>query len=239
LREQLHTIPVNDAFDLGGECPVCNMINELETKSIDFTMGPSYMEDDVRAETSKSGFCQKHMELLYENQNRLGLALIIKSHIDKVINDVEKLSKNNTRIPTPSLFKKQVDNSGVVAYMEDLNSSCYVCDRINGTFDRYIATIFYLYRQEEEFRKKFRECQGFCNQHYGLLYKQASRYLKADKLQDFYKQLNLLYLDNMKRVSDDLEWFINKFDYRYADEPWKNSKDALPRSMNKTNSIIK
>ncbi|NLL71960.1 MAG: hypothetical protein GX237_00320 [Clostridiales bacterium] len=239
MREQLHTIPVNDAFDLGGECPVCNMINELETKSIDFTMGPSYMEDDVRAETSKSGFCQKHMELLYENQNRLGLALIIKSHIDKVINDVEKLSKNNTRIPTPSLFKKQVDNSGVVAYMEDLNSSCYVCDRINGTFDRYIATIFYLYRQEEEFRKKFRECQGFCNQHYGLLYKQASRYLKADKLQDFYKQLNLLYLDNMKRVSDDLEWFINKFDYRYADEPWKNSKDALPRSMNKTNSIIK
>ena len=239
MREQLHTIPVNDAFDLGGECPVCNIINELETKSIDFTMGPSYMEDDVRAETSKSGFCQKHMELLYENQNRLGLALIIKSHIDKVINDVEKLSKNNTRIPTPSLFKKQVDNSGVVAYMEDLNSSCYVCDRINGTFDRYIATIFYLYRQEEEFRKKFRECQGFCNQHYGLLYKQASRYLKADKLQDFYKQLNLLYLDNMKRVSDDLEWFINKFDYRYAVEPWKNSKDALPRSMNKTNSIIK
>ncbi len=42
----------------------------------------------------------------------------------------------------------------------------------------------------------------------------------------------------MKRVTDDLEWFTDKFDYRNEDKPWKNSKDALPRSMNKTNSIL-
>lgn len=238
MREQLHTIPVNDAFDLGGECPICNMIDELETKAIDFTMGPSYMEDDVRGETSKTGFCQKHMGQLYKNQNRLGLSLIIKSHMDRVIKEVEKLSKNNARIPTPSLFKKQVDNSGVAAYMKHLNESCYICDKVNRTFDRYIATVFYLYRQEEMFRKKFRECQGFCNQHYGLLYKQAPKNLSGEQLKDFCKELNSLYLDNMKRVREDLEWFINKFDYRYADEPWKNSKDALQRSINKTNSII-
>ena len=238
MREQLHTIPVNDAFDLGGECPVCNMIQEIETKAIDFTMGPSYMEDDVRGETSKKGFCQKHMGLLYKNQNRLGLSLIIKSHMDKVIKDIEKLSKSNTRIPTPFLFKKQGDSSGVASYMEHLDDSCYICDNVNRTFDRYIATVFYLYKQEDMFRKKFRECQGFCNKHYGLLYKQASMHLSGEQLKDFYKELNSLYLDNMKRVRDDLEWFINKFDYRYADEPWKNSKDALQRSINKTNSII-
>ena len=38
----------------------------------------------------------------------------------------------------------------------------------------------------------------------------------------------------MKRVTDDLEWFIDKFDYRHKDEPWKNSKDALPRAITKT-----
>jgi hypothetical protein len=40
----------------------------------------------------------------------------------------------------------------------------------------------------------------------------------------------------MKRVKEDLDWFIDKFDYRYKDEPWKNSKDALPRMLQKVNS---
>lgn len=106
MKEKLHTIPVNDGFDNGGECPVCNMRKDLEVKAIDFTMGPSYMEDDVRGETSKLGFCQEHIKLLYENQNRLGLSLILKSHMDKIIKDIEKLA-SSPRIPGPSLFKNK------------------------------------------------------------------------------------------------------------------------------------
>lgn len=236
MKEKLHTIPVNDAFDKAGECPVCNMRQELEDKAIDFTMGPSYMEDDVRGETSRLGFCERHIELLYKNQNRLGLSLIIKSHMDKIIKDIEKLSGSSKK-PSSTLFRRQGDNSPIVSYMDNLNCSCYICSMINRTFERYIATVFYLYRHEEEFRRKFRECQGFCNQHYGILYKEASRHLSGGQLKDFIDELNSLYLDNMKRVRDDLEWFINKFDYRYANEPWKNSKDALPRAITKTNSI--
>ncbi len=237
MKEKLHTIPVNEAFDNGGECPVCNMRKELETSAIDFTMGPSYMEDDVRGETSKRGFCKEHIELLYKNQNRLGLALILKSHMDRVIKDVEKLTGNSTRIQAPSLFKKQSNNSGLMSYIEGLDSSCYVCDMINSTFDRYISTIFYLYRQEDDFRQKFRKGKGFCSHHYGVLYKQAPMHLSGEQLKDFISELDSLYLDNMKRVRDDLDWFIDKFDYRYANEPWKNSKDALPRTINKINSI--
>ena len=40
-----------------------------------------------------------------------------------------------------------------------------------------------------------------------------------------------VYFDNMERVNGDLSWFIDKFDYRYKNEPWKNSKDALPRGI--------
>ena len=236
--EKLHTIPVNEAFDNDCECPVCYMRKELETKAIDFTMGPSYMEDDVRGETSRLGFCSAHIELLYKNQNRLGLALILKSHMDKVIKDVEKLTGSNTRIQAPSLFRKQGESSGLVSYIEGLDDSCYICDMINRTFERYIATIFYLYHQEESFRQKFRECKGFCSHHYGVLYKNAPKHLSGNQIKDFIKELDALYLENMKRVRDDLDWFVDKFDYRYADEPWKNSKDALPRTINKTNSII-
>ena len=54
-------------------------------------------------------------------------------------------------------------------------------------------------------------------------------------LTEFIDMLNEVYLSNLKRVRDDLDWFIDKFDYRYADEPWKNSRDALPRSILKLN----
>ena len=39
--------------------------------------------------------------------------------------------------------------------------------------------------------------------------------------------------ENLARVQADLDWFIAKFDYRNAGADWKNSKDAVSRSMQK------
>jgi hypothetical protein len=235
LKVKLFTIPVTEAFEADNECPVCAMRKKLETSVIEFTMGPSYMEDDVREATSRLGFCEKHLEMLYQNQNRLGLALILKTHMDKTIKDIEKQAESKSM--AASLFKKKGEGSGVVSYINELESHCYVCDKMEGTFERYIATIFHLYQREESFRKLFQSSKGFCTGHYKILYAAASEYLSKDEMSIFINDLNRLYLNNMKRVSADLEWFINKFDYRYNDQPWKNAKDALPRTMQKTNSI--
>ncbi len=238
MKEKLHTIPVNEAFDTDCECPLCIMYKSLEEKAIDFTMGPSYMEDDVRGETSRLGFCDKHLELLYKNQNRLGLALILQSHMDLLIKEAEKHTSVNGKLPIPSLFKKKGEQLSHAAHLDQYKDTCYICDMIEGTFDRYIATIFHLYRTEKEFRSKFAACKGFCKNHYSVLHSSASKSLSGEELNGFLKLLDTLYIENMKRVRDDLEWFINKFDYRYAEEPWKNAKDAMPRAMLKTNSII-
>lgn len=238
MKEKLYTIPVNEAFESDCECPVCAMRKKLEVNAIEFTMGPSYMEDDIREATSRLGFCEKHLEQLYKNQNRLGLALILKTHMDKIVRDVEKHSGSGIKISSPSLFKKKGETAGVVSYLKELEDNCFVCDKIDGTFERYIATIFHLYHTEEGFRRKFNASKGFCTSHYKILYAAAPEYLSSEELNSFLKDLNHLYLENMKRVRDDLEWFINKFDYRYAEEPWKNAKDALPRSMQKTNGIL-
>ena len=53
MAEQLYTIPVNDAFHADCECPLCQMQKTLEEHAIEYTMGPSYMEDDNRAMTDK------------------------------------------------------------------------------------------------------------------------------------------------------------------------------------------
>lgn len=235
MKEKLYTIPVNDAFNEECECPVCSMRKSLESNAIEYTMGPSYMEDDIREVTSRLGFCEKHLAMLYQNQNRLGLALILKSHMDKIIRDTEKYSDVKDRVS--SFFKKKSEKPEIVSYFEQLEESCFICDKINNTFDRYIATIFHLYHHEESFRKKFNESKGFCAKHYKTLYWASEEYLNGEEQIRFRKELNKIFLENMKRVRDDLSWFIDKFDYRNANEPWKNSKDALPRAMEKTNGI--
>ena len=237
MKEKLYTIPVNEAFEADTECPLCTMRKKLETDAIEFTMGPSYMEDDIREATSRLGFCEKHLEQLYKHQNRLGLALILKTHMDKLVADIQKQSSTE-KVVGSSLFRKKSEIPAVVSHISGLEKTCFVCDKIDGTFERYIATIFYLYHTEEAFCIKFKSTRGFCTGHYKLLYEAAPAQLRGEELTCFLKTLNELYLENMKRVRDDLEWFINKFDYRYADEPWKNAKDSLPRAMQKTNSIL-
>ena len=238
MKEQLYTIPVNDAFASACECPICAMRRELEKNAIEYTMGPSYMEDDNRAMTDKLGFCQEHIMSLYQQKNRLGLALMLKTHTDKTIKDLKALSKSK---PTASggLFKKSPqDASPVGAYIQELESHCFICERIEDTFQRYIHTIFHLWKKDSAFQEAFSSCKGFCTCHYGLLYDQSSQYLNKEQRNTFIDILNTVYFTNMERVNEDLEWFINKFDYRYENEPWKNAKDAIPRSITKTNHMI-
>lgn len=47
MKEQIHTIPISDAFDNAGECPFCYIEKRTEDHVMDFVLGhgASYMED--------------------------------------------------------------------------------------------------------------------------------------------------------------------------------------------------
>lgn len=237
MKEQLYTIPVNEAFESDCECPLCKMKKELERNAIEFTLGPSYMEDDNRAITDEMGFCEKHIQDLYKEKNRLGLALMLSTHMAKTSKDLKKLSAAATPAGK-SLFKKSSETSSLGAYVAKLEESCFICKRMNMVFDRYIDTIFHLYKKDSTFSDKIKNSKGFCTYHYALLFDKASAYLSKDVLENFLSDINSVYFSNMERMQEDIEWFINKFDYRYQDEPWKNAKDALPRAILKTHSSI-
>lgn len=235
MKEKLYTIPVNDAFNIDCECPLCVMYHDLETNAIDFTLGPSYMAEDIRQITDKEGFCANHIKLMYKKQNSLGIANILKTHLNKRIKDIESLS--NQPINKGGLFKKNT-LSPISEYIREHNESCFVCNKINSTFNRYLATITHLYKNDSNFRVKLTSSKGFCLKHYDMLYSQGLEDMKGSVLDNFIQDINKVTLDNLRRVDADLDWFIDKFDYRYKNEPWKNSKDAVERTITKTNSII-
>ena len=234
MKEQLYSIPVNDAFAADCECPVCQMYHKLETDSVEYTMGPSYMEDDTRALTDAKGFCGKHIKMVYDQDNRLGMAWVMKTHFDKTINDIKKVMPSGPA----KLIKKGISDSPLIKYIDNLDNSCFVCDRINNFFDQYVDTIFFLWKKDDEFKEKFKSAKGFCTPHYSLLPKKAAAHLKGDDLESFVGIINDMYITNMERVRDDLAWFINKFDYKYQNEPWYNAKDSVIRSLVKTNGVI-
>lgn len=236
MKEQLYTIPVNDAFNQPCECPLCKIYDNLEQESIDFMLGPSYMEDDIRMETNKTGFCTKHIKQLYDRQNRLGIALMLHTHMKHTGEHIEKMAKS-CNSSKKSLFGKK-ENSPLIDYIKEIENSCYICNRIENVFDRYIKTVIHCYTHDDDFKKKFNESKGFCTKHYGMLYEYAEKTLNSSALNNFISDLNDIYINNFKRVTDELEWFIDKFDYKNENEPWKNSKDAIQRSILKTNGLF-
>ena len=238
MKEKIYTIPVLDAFQTESECPFCTLYNTLEQNSINFTLGPSYMENDVRIETNKKGFCLPHYQMMSKEKNSLGLALMLHTHmihVHKNLNELLKKQKPNKKSSFPSLFSKK-GNTGVTEnlveqYLHEIHNSCYICEQIQNTFDRYVDTFFYLWKKDKSFIDLVKKCNGFCLQHFGVLYSAAPNFLNQIQLSDFYECIIPLQLENLKRIEEELDWFIKKFDYRYEKEPWKNSKDALPRGI--------
>ena len=82
MKEKIYTIPINDAFDIDCECPVCEFENQQEKQRIEYTLGASMMEPDSRIFTNKLGFCKHHTSMLLKCENKLSFALVLKTHIE-------------------------------------------------------------------------------------------------------------------------------------------------------------
>jgi hypothetical protein len=219
LIEKIYTIPVNEAFGEESECAVCVLEKRFEKEMTEFFLGPSLMEPDHRVETNDKGFCSRHFEMLYDaEKNRLGLALILDTHYAKQIDRIAKASGSP---------------DSIVSALDKIEKSCAVCDKLAFTLDRYIEVIFHLWLTETDYRASFERQPGFCLKHYKSLVAGAKKHLPRKELGPFTQILAKMQLENLKRTKTDLQGFIRKFDYRFADEPWGTAKDAVPRSIEK------
>ncbi|MCL1882354.1 MAG: DUF6062 family protein [Defluviitaleaceae bacterium] len=230
MPDHIHTIPVLDALREPKNCAFCVMKEKLESDAIQFMMGSSYMEDDVRMETNKVGFCKNHLEAMYKEQNRLGLGLMLHTHMQQLNKDIGNIISG--RIPV-SFFGK--DQSGTVTrlkkHLEKTHESCYVCKKVSGTFKRYIDTFFYIWGKGGEDAKLISAQNGYCVPHFIELLEAAEK-LGRGKREKFLDEMLLVQQKRLLEMEEDLEWFTLKFDHKNADEPWKNAKDALPRALN-------
>ena len=222
--EQIYTIPVNEAFEASAAdkscgCPFCALYNKLENDELDLILGASMMEPDVRIKTNKKGFCRTHYDMMFVRKNRLGMALTLESHLDELKKELRDGGLGG------GMGNKPIKRIG------ELEQSCYVCDRIDFNFEHMVETAVLLWSTDENFPAKLKAQPYFCLPHYKKFLQYGQSRLQKKKLQEFAKQAEEIEEKYLEELKEDVSWFCKKFDYRYDEEPWYNSKDSVERSI--------
>ena len=234
MKEQLYTIPLMDAFRVDDECPFCYIERNLEQHALDFVLGPeaSYMQDDIRFETDKVGFCREHLHKMFTYGNPLGSALILETHLKTKSKELKEEMKNyssNVKTSFMDRFRKDAssskDGNNVSRWIHTEESSCYVCNYIKKEYDRYMATFFVLFkRNEPDFIDLVKSGKGFCIHHFAEILDAAPLYLNEKEQKELRDILFPQMEENLERILEEIDWFQKKFDYRYRDADWKTSK---------------
>lgn len=236
MKEQIYTIPVNEAFDTPCECPLCVLEKRLENEAVEYALGAAMMEPDWRIESNEKGYCNRHISQMFEVKNKLSLALVLDTHLDEIRSKLKKASKNLDTLSKGSFFKKTDSKeflSEFTKQLKSINSSCIICDRINYTMERYISTIFYMWQKDDDFKKKFEVSKGLCLKHFEMLVNESEKHMKGKTHSEFLKTVISKELNELDRIQDDIHKFTLKFDYRNRDMEWGTAEDAPIRTVEK------
>ena len=245
MRYHIDTIPVWDAVKLESECPFCALRRQVERGEVDRFLGGSVMEPDTRVRVNAKGFCQRHHILLYAQQNRLGHALMTHTHMRETRQAADKIleaAAQGAQGKEASFMKRAMGRGGQDALtaaadaLDALTGTCILCDSIADNMNRYAYTLLHLFTHDAAFRQAFESSKGVCLKDAALLLRMGAEALRGKEQSEFAAALQKLTAGNMKRVEDELEWFTLKFDYRNADKPWNNSRNALDRAVLKLRS---
>ena len=241
VKEKIYTIPVTDAFQVDSECPFCVLENKLEEERLAYYLGGALMEPDCRQDMNAHGFCKAHLDALFQSkQNVLGLGLILTSYFDQYNQKLSNLTnaslESSKKDEKKSMFSKKNNGNSLDELKEFLRSSrsdCTLCNQLEETMKRYISVFYHMWRTEKEFRVVFESKKGFCAKHFQRLLEEIEGGLKPNERQLFLKVLFAQQIENLSRLRNEVKWFTEKFDYQNNEEPWGNSRDAVPRCIEK------
>lgn len=224
MKEKIYTIPINEAYEAECECPLCLIEKRLEKEAVEYELGAAMMEPNHREQSNEKGFCNKHYNMLFAAQNKLPLALVLDTHLDAVRAKIAQMQKPEK---AKGLFKKSASKPSCA----ELVSSCMVCEKVNGTMDRYCRVLIEMWKEDKDFREKVAKSKGFCLPHFEKLYQ-----LSNDT--DFLAAIAETEAAAFEKLKEDIHRFTLKFDYRNRDMEWGDAKNAPLRTVEKLAGYI-
>jgi len=205
MRDDICTIPVSEVFEINDGCPICRMYETVEKRIVDYIMGDAMMEPDVRIETNKLGFCERHYDKMISHRGRLQLSLMLQTHLDEI----------NRGIFSRKFFTTNARKGEKAA---KISESCFICNKIEFGISRMIETIYRTYEEQRDFREMFNGQPQFCLPHYERLMAGLEKRNMRHFGGAFADNLTRITGDYVKSLYEDVSEYCKVYDYRSAGE---------------------
>ncbi len=208
MKEHIYTIPLAEALSENCGCVFCTIEKKLEEDALEYFLGPSLMEPDGREITNQKGFCKKHFDDMLKRNNRLGLALMLETHLTEIAKNLEVKKKG-------SMFSKETLEKLTSNSIYEVTDACAICDKISGQMKAVASNFAYLWGKEDGFRKRFEVSNGLCLKHTALAIEECSS-LGGKKKYEYIENLLNMQKDKLNKLSQKVHAFTLSFDYRNA-----------------------
>lgn len=222
MRYDITNIPVGEIFEEKDGCPICRLRNKLEQRAVEYITGAALMEPDIRMETNRLGFCLPHYRQMLGRHNRLGVALMLESHLA----ETEKRVFSGTPLIGKSAARQAKDANRV-------GETCFVCRQVDSAMEKMLATVCRTYEQQADFRRLFEEQPCLCLPHFSALAETAQTAMGKKERGDFTRAARRLAQEYLSELRGDIRHFCEMYDYQNSGEgaDWGNSRDAVERAV--------
>jgi hypothetical protein len=233
---KLEISKVHDAYKDGGQCPLCACMESVERSYLLSFQGSRVMEPNVRVKTNESGFCSEHYLRLYRGENKLGLGLVVHTHLKERLPGIKAAMEGVIQTGGAVKGRKAEEAAAgridaLARSLEALISRCFICEMLSRDLERYCYTIVYLWKSDPDFLPVFRGSRGFCLSHFVTILAKARETLRGDELTRFLRELVGLMVESLEGLERDLFGFTQLFHDANRSLGTEEERTALTRAM--------
>ena len=223
---------VHDAYATGGECPLCFLVERAERVYVGSFRGNRVMEPSVRTRTNETGFCPAHARSLYAGEGKLGLALVMHTHLQHA---APRLRADLEEVQAAAADGKKgaARLEQAIERLARLRDTCYICAMLEADLERYAFTILYLWQKDPGFSTVLRASRGFCIPHFVRMLDAARTGLRPDVLGRWLSDVVPLLTGSLGSLEQDLLAFTQLHQGTSTDLGAEEVRSALGRTLQK------
>ena len=225
---KLEISKVHDAYAGSGECPLCTLVEGAEETYLRSFQHSRVMEPRVRMKTNEAGFCPDHYHKLYERENKLGLGLVVHTHLHEQLPELRAAFEGMR-----AAVRKGRKMDDAVSSLARFRDRCFICELLRGDRERYAFTILFLWSKDPEFLPTLRSSRGFCLPHFLSLLARGREMLRADRLERWLDDVIPLMMDGLEGLERDLHAFTQLHHDAHRGLGTDAERTALGRTLQK------
>lgn len=212
MQYHIQTAPVWDAYRESDGCPLCAIYEAKQKRLIKAYLNENVMDPHFRERSNAFGFCAEHSGMLYEGENKLGLALQLET----------RAAYLGSLLKSPPVDKKAAKKTA-----DKLSAcrGCVICSELEDFMPRYYMTIAQMFSAEKDFSELFASAKHCFKHAIALLYsaEHAGKNIAA-----FAAALCNGLKAELDGTEADLRAFADCFDHKSSDRP---NPQSIPRAL--------